>query len=263
MKILIPISLLAFAVISCGGDAAEETDNNTNEADSVAMDTVASPIEIPPMDETLTAICDRTIETKNIPFVIDSIYIEDYVTYESDDPDNLTSEEVKYLTPDFLKNEPTEYSNYTVKTFYRLDSMKNNNTYDDYVNSLDIGMMKDIDAYLCDKIIVNDSTFILLWAISYGSYEACPYSSGTVIFGTYVLNNSVKNVAVVGESSGGGDPPVWGDTFISSEITEEGISCDKIDRFGEEDYETGEEIVEETNNTFLINFSSEGFAVKK
>ena len=70
-------------------------------------------------------------------------------------------------------------------------------------------------------------------------------------------------MAVLSAMSGGGDPPVWGDTFINSEITEDGISSDKTDRFGEEDYESGEEIVEETKNTYLINYSSEGFKAEK
>ena len=54
MKILIPITLIGFALISCDGDAAEETSDNTKEVDSLALDSIVNPIEIPPMDETLT-----------------------------------------------------------------------------------------------------------------------------------------------------------------------------------------------------------------
>jgi hypothetical protein len=264
MKKLVIVSIFALGFISCGEDS-KETEAETKEVatDSLTTDTLVESVELPPMDDMLQSIADRSGEYYTLPFSIDSGYFD---PFEGEDISliRLTGEEVKYLSPSNPGNNITHQNDWDIKTFVRIDSLEVNGKYDEYVDNLDIGMTKRSEAFMGEKILISDSTFIQLWSISYSSFEACPYSSGTVIYGTNIHNNQVTNVAILGEMSGGGDPPVWGDTFIGSEITASSIITKKRDRYGEYDDETGEDIVEEDDiKESTLTFGSEGFVVNK
>lgn len=194
------------------------------------------------------------------PFSLDSNYMESI----SEEAPLLTNVEVQYLSSDLIDNQPTEWSSYDIKSFIDIDSMRLMGTYEEYVESIDIGMMQESDAYLLDKIILDSDRFILLWSISYSTYEACPYASGTVVFGTIFENNIALNTATLGEDSGGGDAPYWGSTFTTSQINSELISTNKHEESGGDmDEETGEEIVDITNKVFEVKITELGFEAIK
>ena len=137
-------------------------------------------------------------------------------------------------------------------------------TYEDYVNNIDIGMMKESEANIHQKLIIDANNYIMLWSISYSTYEACPYASGTIVFGTYFNNNVAQNTATLGEDSGGGDAPYWGGTLITSQISSTAIITQKYEvNGGDMDEETGEEIIDRTDNTYNIALTELGFEVVK
>jgi len=161
-----------------------------------------------------------------------------------------------------IDNTPTYWAKRNVNYFIEIDSMKLMGTYENYVENLDVGMMKESIANIHQKIIIDSNNYILLWSIYYSTDEACPYASGTIVFGTYFNNNVAQNTATLGEDSGGGDSPYWASTFITSEITTTSITKYKreVEKEGM-DEETDEEIIEITDNTFLITITDSGFVV--
>ena len=62
-----------------------------------------------------------------------------------------------------------------------------------------------------------------------------PYYDGTSIFGTLFVDNIATSTTLLGESSGGGDAPVFSEALMTSEITNESISSVKKEIYGEED----------------------------
>ena len=190
--------------------------------------------------------------TYSTPFKLDSSYI-DKISKLSSLSSTLSNLEVQYLTFNLIRNEPTDWSTYSITSFIKIDSTRLMGTYNDYLETIDIGMIQESEAHINSKIELNETDYILLWSIRYSSYEACPYSSGTVIFGTFFNDNIAINTATLGEDSGGGDAPYWGSTFISSTINSELIISIKLDENGgEENEDTGEEIVEKPSKTFSL-----------
>ncbi len=243
-------------VIEYAPTELQEVDTSTT-VDIDTTETIETKIQID-VDALLTKLDNGTVF--HLPFSLDSNYMES----NNEEEAYLTNVEVQYLSADLIDNQPTEWASYDIKSFIEIDSMRLLGTYEEYVEHIDIGMMQESDAYLLHKISVDANSFILLWSISYSTYEACPYASGTVVFGTYFNNNMALNTAVLGESSGGGDAPYWGSTFITSQITSDHILTNKHEESGGDgDDETGEEIVEITDKEFEVKLSEIGFEAIK
>lgn len=262
------LGLIFFTLLlSCGeGDSeiVESTPIETTTLDTtsnVDLDT-AEVIEEKVQIDVTTLLRKLNNDTVyQLPFTLDSNYMESI----GEENEILTNLEVQYLSSDLINNQITEWSSYDIKSFIDIDSMRLMGTYEEYVDNIDIGMMQESDAYLLHKISVDANSFILLWSISYSTYEACPYASGTVVFGTYFNNNMALNTAVLGEDSGGGDAPYWGSTFITSQITSDHILTNKHEESGGDmDEETGEDIVDVIDKEFEVKLSQLGFeAIKK
>jgi hypothetical protein len=262
--VLIGLSILLF---SCKeSDTVEITQSDTGE---LTVDTTffEQKIEQELIDSTLTIDLDLLL-TKvdsdtayHVPFHLDSIYMS---TFEDLDASTLTNAEVEYLSTNLVDNTPTNWSSYSIQSFIDIDSMRLMGTYENYVDNLDIGMMKESDANIHQKIIIDENNYILLWSITYSTYEACPYASGIVVFGTYFYNNLALNTATLGENSGGGDAPYWGSTFITSQINSTLIITNKHEESGGEiDEETGEDIIEISDKEFKVNLTELGFKEEK
>lgn len=259
---------LSLVIISCNNsdNTSNDSSQKANKKAEVKID--SSAIEIveevteskrPKID--ITDLLSKADTIYNSPFNLDSNFVFD-IENQNDGPSTLTNIEVQYLGYDMVKNQPTSWSGYNINTFIEIDSMKINGTYDDYVDSIDIGMMERSFAYVHSKILVNKNTFILLWSISFSTYEACPFSSGTVIFGTFFHGNLAYNTAVLGETSGGGDAPYWSEIFVSSDIQPTLIVTNQVSKNGgEEDENTGEEIIEKQNKSFKLKIVELGFEV--
>jgi hypothetical protein len=112
--------------------------------------------------------------------------------------------------------------------------------------------MARTEASAMQLVNLNDSADLFLWVLDYSSYEACPYYSGTTIYGSLFVNRKFKNTAAIGDISGGGDPPVWGGTLITSNIRENRIEIRELQEFGDEMYdeETEEYEILETRDEY-------------
>ena len=253
MHKLLPVGLISVLFFACGGDSdaldnkTRTADDDTTSADTLTMtDTIQ--IEVDPnrpvIDiEKLVAKADQVYE---LPLTIDSAFIAENCLQEEGDDYNLTMQEAEYLRFSYVQDNATGNSTYDVTNFIFMDSLMQagEEAYDEYQSSLDLGMTRYSIANVIGKAEVSEVSFLLFWFTDYATYEACPYGAGTCIYATLFTKDVAINTLLVGEDSGGGDPPAWGETRVSSTITAGSIQIKKVDRWGEEDYESGEEITE-------------------
>lgn len=258
---------ISFLLFSCGGEAAEQTETAESNIDTVSIDTLQidtltieeNPEKIQIDVSKLLAKAEVSFTTEDLPLSIDSAFIADYCAVPEEDDYNMTGDEAKYLSFDMCDNNPTEMIDWKVQTFIRLDSIRKNGGWDDYQESLDLGQARYSNANVIGKIQLSDQTFILLWHIQYATYEACPYAEGSYVLGTLFTKDVGINTTLLAELSGGGDPPAWGDTKVTSLVSSDQIVTESLERWGEEDYESGEEFVEEREGKVVINILATGF----
>jgi hypothetical protein len=244
--ILSPCFLVIF-LISCSGETQNEVTDQAEVVDTLLQDSIILDSIIIEIDANRNVIdvenlFSKTDQTFELPLIIDSTFISKYA---SEEKSNLSFEEARHLNFSFADGNVTSIGRWKVETFIRMDSSSNrsdDNWYPDYSNGNVIG-----------KIETSDQTSILLWCVDYASEGQCPWSAGTYVFGTIFT--------VLGEESEGGDPPVWGESFLESEIKDSTISLHRTDVFVEEDYETGEEIIEETEMNELLKWTPYGIEV--
>ena len=272
MKKILYISLPLFALLSCGGSAEEAENESQNEnvsnaelVDTTSVDTLALEENRVPIDLDVEQLLAKAKGNYKLPLSIDSIFIADLGQgHNAQSNYNMTNIEAQYLSSNFVKNDLTSMASYNVETFIRLDSLKIKGEYDAYQEQIDIGMARYSVANVVGKVNIDKNRMILIWYTDYATFEACPGGSGTFVFGTLFKNNAAINSALLGEISGGADAPYWGETLITSTITADKINLHKKDaNGGDEDPETGEEIVEQSELDYTISITPEGFEENK
>ena len=230
-----PLVVAMLFLFGCGGNPEDQI---TSQKDSVTVDNA--------VDSTLNSVIDlgllrRFTFSADLPFESDSLYFENLML-EHDSV--LSKADVMYLTYGFLETEISNAASYKLLNFYEIDSIKLSGGYDEYVENLDLGMMKESDAYIDRKIKLDDSTTLLVWYLTYSTYEACPYASGTLLFASVLYDNVVTSSTLIGENSGSGDAPYWGETSTCCHLTENSFSAGKKEMNGGDEDEEGNEIVE-------------------
>lgn len=264
-SVFIALTILLF---SCSESNSPATEIGKTESKKTTLDTVISQLEVvEQIDSTINIDFNMLIAKVDndtiyhVPFHLDSLYMTSLTEINES---TLTNAEVQYLSANLIDNTPTNWASNSINSFIEIDSMKLMGTYEDYVDNLDIGMMKESDANILQKVVIDENNYILLWSITYSTYEACPYASGTDVFGTYFKNQNAINTAALGEDSGGGDAPYWGSTFTTSQINSTFIVTKKHDESGGENIdETGEDIIDITDEMFKIEITESGFEVVK
>ncbi|MBD3639091.1 MAG: hypothetical protein HUJ25_17180 [Crocinitomicaceae bacterium] len=256
---------IPFLIFACGGNAPEGTNNDQSqqEADTITVDTLASVDSLQNTFETSNQEVDVDVliakakKSYDPPVAIDSVFISEYTNSEGEGY-NLTGAEVKYLSKYTVENTPTNMTSHFISTFIYLDSIITAGGWDDYESSLDLGMARYSTANAIGRINFGGGNFLLLWTTDYATYEACPYGYGTCVFGTFFMDDAALNTTLLGEISGGGDPPMWGAKLVTSKITQDEITLHSLDQWGEEDYETLEEIVEKDELTCKMTIATTG-----
>lgn len=239
-------------------DNSDSTDTTHVSEDSIVVDTVSA--FIPELSEDLKQLLARSTSNLELPLDLDSAKLSSVLKMCEE---ALSVDEVKILSSNIISHSYSANSKYWIEKFYEIEGLKAKGKYEDYVDGLDIGMLRDIDASIGPIIVVDSSKKIMLWKVSYGSFEACPYFSGEVLMATIMVNNEIINCALVGEFSGGGDAPYWSDTFISSLIENDGFRSIQINSSGGDEDEEGNEIIETKKTDIYINITSEGFVEEK
>jgi hypothetical protein len=160
---------------------------------------------------------DEIFRELKLPLSVDTLFIQNVDTAQVMKYTELRSDAEDI----FLDNPVHTGLQWRVDEFRRIDSIKVAGGYNEYLNKLDIGMMKDCKGFCIGRIAMPNGYKMYLWGLDYGSYEACPYYSGRVIFGTVPTENGRYHF-IIGEESGSGDPPATGNTRITSRVNTEG-----------------------------------------
>lgn len=184
---------------------------------------------------------------------IDSLFFKELAETEEGTP--LNSAQVKKLIQKPLNHELNENAGMGLTCFFIVDSLKTNKIYQQYLDKIDIGMVKYSDGYFLGKSIIDEETSLLFWSITFSSYEACPFFSGTMVMGTLVYRGEISNSLLLAEEMSAGDAPVGLVRNLYSIINTNGnLVFDKFEKHTDEDENF--ELVEEKSETkykFEIN----------
>jgi hypothetical protein len=259
MKIYSFLTIVLFVFIqSCGSEIESDPKVSEIQVPELTQDTtvtVAVEEPKPEISAHLQTILDKSDTTYFLPMAVDTNFIKVIDFNDKSDRTALNFENGQYLGARILESAPTFEGEYYMEVFCELDSLKSAGAYADYVNNLDIGMMQVADAFVEGIIDLGEGKHMLLWSINFSTYEACPYASGAAVYGTLLSNYEVQNTMLLAEVSGGGDPPAWGDTNVSTEITAEfEIETYSLNRSGED--EGPADIIEET---YVTRIGDSGF----
>lgn len=160
---------------------------------------------------------DKLFKPLTLPLRIDTNFI-----LEVDTNERIPYQQVRQLGTNFLKTEMSGSLAYDINTFCEIDSLKHVGAYEAYLEKLDIGMTKISISFKSGVIDLKNGAKLFIWGIHNSSYEACPYFAGTTIIGTF-MNAEKKNTHfVIGEISGGGDPPATGNDEVTAKLDENG-----------------------------------------
>lgn len=210
MNSKITIILMLF-ISACGSKNSSEDGNAT---DSTVANVDSTKIE---MSTEMNALVSKFKVVDAFPINIDSVFINGVSL-----SDSIRTNEVKLITTTWFKNEISLQQSYEIKTFFEIDSIKKSGNYAKYVDGLDIGMIKSSNVYSVANFKIDEKTMILIWALQYMSYEACPYSAGTTVYATILKEGVAGETMVVGETMVAADAPVGMHRFISSKIEKNG-----------------------------------------
>lgn len=244
MKFLLPtFSALALLLASCGGG---EGKNNTPAQDSTKADSVV--VDFPAEVDSLLA---KFPLNETWPLVLDSALV-----VKTTESDSLSSADFRILSANYNKHELFDQQSWNMENFLKIDSIKIAGGYADYVASLDLGMTKDSKAYALFHMKPNDSTLLFFYGIDYGSYEACPWSRGTYVFMTVVYANTIGESICIALEDAGGDPPAYGSSSRSAELSKEGEIKIHDFNLSDEDMDAPEVQTKTADYVFLLKGSS-------
>lgn len=244
----------AFVLLSCSGETENTTEQNSAEKEVVLKnDTTIQ--EVVPLyySDTLKTMFGKAQHSDFTLEELDSLFIASLEKEE--ETFFLSGDEVSILQEKLVESPCTEFNTYQINEFLKMDSLNESGELEEYLSSLDIGMMARIDAGAIQLISLNDSSDIFLWFLDYNTFEACPYASGTAVYGSLFVNKEFRNTAVLGDISGGGDPPVWGRTLITSIIQGQEIKIVEIEEYGDEYYDEEKETYKEETTREESNYT--------
>jgi len=250
MKNFFYIAGLGVILSACGGESTTP-ENNSTDTVQITTDTVAIVPSNAPISPALLA---KFKVNSNLPFVQDSAWLGDLELEAA-----LTADEVKYLTFGFVDTDISWSGMSPVEDFLFFDSLAAADEYDAYVETADIGMTVYSDAYVAQKVTLDDSTQILLWVVNHGTADSCPFGAGRVLYGSVLRNNAVASCTILGEDFAGADPPVWDEGLTLVSVKKDGISVWKRYKSGGgETDEEGNELIDETIEDFILGMDANG-----
>jgi hypothetical protein len=167
--------------------------------------------------DTVLARSDKLFKPVALPFAVDTTFL-----FEMQKGDSLGSDEVRALAKNIFKHELIEGVEYELNTFYHIDSIKRAGKYQQYVDSLDIGMTKISTAHALGKVQIDPNTLVMVWGLYTSSYEACPNSVTQTAFITVVYKGDVSQTFLLGEVVAFADPPVASLRTVAGKLMADG-----------------------------------------
>lgn len=219
MKRLIIFLLLGslFLLIRCDEPISQEKENN------LEVEAEVTNTNIPDTVEKSQILLSEVLN-------FDIAYFEN-IPDETDVLSTLKTEQIKTFNKVFTSSQDDSYY---IDQYLFLDSLKVEGEYDNY--GWDIGMIMYASNFIADTIEISENQKLLIWGIDESTYEACPYGSWRMLYATLLDNNEPVVTFCVGEESGGGDPPAFGETRMYTTIDKSfNIDILRTNISGEED----------------------------
>lgn len=194
---------LSFVILACGSSSSEKSSSQ----DSLQNTSGSIP---------------SVVLTNSFPILIDTSV------------KNTVPVERNFVRNSIVPMDAQKENSSWLKDFLMIDSLKVAGKYEEYVEKLDIGQLKNAEAFLYNKFSYGKGN-AYIWSLSVGSYEACPYYGGNVVYLSTVSNDGVhKSTRKILELMTGGDAPMfssdWGVCRIEKDLT---ITCRDTSLVGE------------------------------
>lgn len=188
-------------------------------------------------------------------YVIDSLLLERLQAEDTSGWHRLAIEEVKLLTVKMNRDDFTEPTKYYLNDFYKIEKHKLNGTYEAYKDSLDLGVVEDVNCFAYGRIEFGDSLSILLWRMNYKSFDACPAYSGTNIMASLIVKGKVKRTMQFAAYESAMDAPMVSNTYQLANIKKEGL----MERKQYVSVEEEDEIIEKGQQVIFNHITTQGF----
>lgn len=117
----------------------------------------------------------------------------------------------------------TQDESYYLESYLKIEDLKKNNKYDKYVETLDLGMMKDAVASPIFRTTIADTLGLVFWTLSFSSYEACPYFQGESVFATLYCHEKPVSTFVIAKQESSADAPMGSNVNIFSSVSKSGV----------------------------------------
>lgn len=220
------LATFSSTMTSCGGKAESEN-SDTTKKDTAAAYTIAPELQ---------ALIAKFKEYQEWPYKADTALLN----RESNEiGDSLASADVAMLNVNWMKHDLLSSVEWEIGDYNKIDSIKVAGKYNEYCEGMEPGETKTANVYAINKLFVNEDTWILVWALRNGSYEACPYSNTTNIFATTVYKGTISESFMLAEKTVAGDPPVHMDSEATSVLEKDGTLIINTEL---EESEDGEEL---------------------
>ena len=202
------------------------------------------------------ASLENKAEKVDFPILIDSFYIDNAFIKMTSEDRTLRIDDLKILCPgyDTLTN---NRGFFMLKQFMFIDSLKSAERYEHYLdNEIHLGMVRVAGAFEIEHIKINSNASLFLWGLYTESYEACPYSSGYYVLGTFIHDNKPSSIAILGKNYSAVDAPYFVDERAESMINGSAIEIFYKETQGDDE---GEESKSQAIDYLLI----EGHLIQK
>lgn len=157
------------------------------------------------------------------PLFIDSTFIASLDTIE-----NLEFNFIRLLSADSINETLAGGLKNSLSACLFIEEKKQNGRYANYLDSLDIGMLKNAMAFKIGKLSLDNNETLLLWGINEASFDADPGYSGISIIASYANHNKGFNHVLVGERYSAGDPPLFMEKKTNSELNKAEIRINSV-----------------------------------
>lgn len=170
------------------------------------------------VDKSISAsFYERAFKELSLPLIVDTNFI-----MEVDTNDRIPYQQVRQLGTNVLKHDVFTGITYDLNSFCEIDSLKQADAYNAYLEKLDIGMTKIAISFKVGVIKYGAGSRLFIWGVHNSSYEACPFFGGSTIVGTFVNSKNQNTHFVIGELSAGGDPPSMGSDEVTAKLEKDG-----------------------------------------
>ncbi|TNF47004.1 MAG: hypothetical protein EP305_09240 [Bacteroidetes bacterium] len=229
--ILIPL------LLSCSSEKKEIKEGEKAENESIAYE--------PKFPDSLKKLISN-FNTSELPFRADSNLLE---KLDAQKFVLLDNEQILSLYSNYVPSE--KWNSYYVDEVIGMNLRKRNSTYESYLESLDLAMLKDANAYAI-QLFAKEDIGLMLWGIEYSSYEACPFYAGWELYVSVIKEGKVDKCIKVGGIQSAGDPPAMSSIMGLFDLNSDLKLTRKLYREFTEDMDAGEPERERDFDTLIL-----------